>query len=128
MKYILTILRCPYVAGNTITVRLEPHKESIAALITHVFEPFTLSCVMVVRLFQKERLGEPTVLKLFDRRFASQLREEAEAEPWTMGFEARYHRFIQNGSAADFITTLEEDPMSEDEKGDAAKKRGIPTP
>ena len=75
----------------------------------------------VVRLFQKERLGEPTVLKLFDRRFASQLREEAEAEPWTMGFEARYHRFIQNGSAADFITTLEEDSMSEDEEGDAAK-------
>ena len=38
-----------------------------------------------------------------------------------MEFEARYHRFIQNGSAADFITTLEEDSMSEDEEGDAAK-------
>lgn len=121
MKYILTIFRCPYVAGNTITVQLEPHKESIAALITHVFEPFTLSCVMVVRLFQKEGLGKPTVLKLFDRRFASQLREEAEAEPWTMESEAQYHRFIQNGGAAEFITSLEEDSMSEDEEGDVAK-------
>lgn len=122
MKYILTIFRCPYVAGNTITVQLEPHKESITALITHVFEPFTLSCVMVVRLFQKEGLGKPTVLKLFDRRFASRLREEAEAEPWTMGPETQYHRFIQNGGAAEFITSLEEDSMSEDEEGDAAKK------
>ena len=31
---------------------------------------YSLVCE-VVRLFQKERLGEPTVLKLFDRRFAS---------------------------------------------------------
>lgn len=108
-------------AGNTITVQLEPHKESIAALITHVFEPFTLSCVMVVRLLQKEGLGKPTVLKLFDRRFASQLREEAEAEPWTMESEAQYHRFIQNGGAAEFITSLEEDSMSEDEEGDMVK-------
>ena len=110
-------------AGNTITVQLEPHKESIAALITHVFEPFTLSCVMVVRLFQKEGLGNPTVLKLFDRRFASQLREEAEVEPWTMESEAQYHRFIQNGSAAEFITSFDEDYMSEDEEEDVAKKR-----
>lgn len=78
---------------------------------------------MVVRLFQKEGLGNPTVLKLFDRRFASQLREEAEVEPWTMESEAQYHRFIQNGSAAEFITSFDEDYMSEDEEEDVAKKR-----
>ena len=72
-----------------------------------VFEPFTLSCVMVVRL-SRSRLASKgnMVLKIFDRRFASQIREEQEASPWTPDIEKEYHQFATEGGASSFTANL----------------------
>ena len=78
------------------------------ALITHVFEPFTLSCVMVIRLHQNKGLGEPMVLKLFDRRFATQCRRDAKAKQWTLESEIQYQKFIETGGASELIADIKE--------------------
>lgn len=109
--------RSPYVVGNTILLRLEDQQE-ISATITKSFEPFTLSCAMVV-LLDSPALGLEghMVLKLFDRRFAAQLRRDYEIDPWSMDTEQQYYRFIADGSASNFITRLNSDNALIDEEG-----------
>lgn len=48
------------------------------------------------------------VLKLFDRRFATQLRRDEHAAPWTLDSEIQYRKFIENGGAKELITNMEE--------------------
>ncbi|KAJ5197515.1 hypothetical protein N7449_007994 [Penicillium cf. viridicatum] len=54
------------------------------ARIIKLFEPFTLSSVMVVRIACSDlALEGDMALKLFDRRFATQLRKDEKLRPWT---------------------------------------------
>lgn len=46
------------------------------------------------------------VLKVFDRRFASQLREDQDASPWTLDIEKEYHQFAIDGRASSFTAKL----------------------
>lgn len=67
----------PYFAGNMIALQLGVlYNQHVAAEITQVFEPFTLSSVMVV-LLNSPALGleGPVLLAFFNRRFAVQLRK-----------------------------------------------------
>lgn len=61
---------------------------------------------MIVRVHQEEGFSEPMVLKIFDRRFATQLREDSKAKPWTLESEVQYHRLIENGGVAELIPTF----------------------
>lgn len=61
---------------------------------------------MIVRVHQEEGFSEPMVLKIFDRRFATQLREDSKAKPWTLESEEHYHRLIENGGVAELVPTL----------------------
>lgn len=83
------------------------YNQHVAAEITQVFEPFTLSSAMVV-LLNSSALGleGPVVLKFFDRRFAVQLRKDEHARPWASDIEQKYHQFILDGGASEFITKL----------------------
>lgn len=101
---ILVHSRCPYVVGNRIILRLgAPYNDEMAeARITEVFEPFTLACVMVVQLNSPALgLSGNMVLKLFDRHFASQAKENKKADSWTLDIEQQYHRFILDGGESD---------------------------
>lgn len=69
--------RSPYIVGK-VTPERKP------GLITKIFKPFTLSCVMVVQLDEfpgPGLLGTLMVLEIFDRRLATHLGEEYDIGP-----------------------------------------------
>ncbi|KAJ9491106.1 hypothetical protein VN97_g2159 [Penicillium thymicola] len=101
--------QCPYVVGNTIKLHLKTKDNEVLtdARIIKLFEPFTLSSVMVVRISCSDlTLEGDMVLKLFDRRFATQLRKDEKLRPWTSDIESNYHQFVLDGGASQFITEL----------------------
>lgn len=74
---------------------------STDARIIKLFEPFTLSSVMVVRVTCSDLALEGNmVLKLFDRRFARQLRKNEKLRPWTSDIERDYHQFVLDGGVS----------------------------
>lgn len=98
--------------GNTIKLdlKIKDVEVSTNARIIKLFEPFTLSCVMVVRISCPNlTLEGDMVLKLFDRRFATQLREDDNIRPWTPEIERAYHQFVNDGGASRFIADLNND-------------------
>lgn len=117
--------RCPYTVGNVIRLRLvtsnnnnnnnnEKNKKNgngkniitaANAKIIKVFEPFTLSCAMVVQL-DAPHPRDYLVLKLFDRRFATEARQDVEIKPWSLDIESQYHQFVLGGGASEFIKEL----------------------
>ncbi|RAQ47418.1 hypothetical protein AFGD_008750 [Aspergillus flavus] len=112
--------KCPYVVGNTIKLRSGApyNQQEITAQITRVFEPFTLSCAMMVLLDHPALgLAGHLVLKLFNRRFAAQLRKDDKLNPWTPETERQYHDFILDGSASEFITRRNTNGKMAEEEG-----------
>jgi hypothetical protein len=108
------------VVGNTVDLQLHsPYDgQTTKATIIKVFEPFTLSCVMVVRLdCHTLELEGDMVLKLFDRRFATQLREDENIKPWTSDIETGYHQLIRDGGVEKLLNT---DNESADEGSDTS--------
>ncbi|KAJ6035967.1 hypothetical protein N7540_000246 [Penicillium herquei] len=106
--------KCPYVDGNVIKLHLEagPDKKTATtnATVIRVFEPFTLSSVMMVRISCPDlALNGDMVLKVFDRRFAIQLRKDEKIQPWTADVEKDYHHFVHDGRAEEFIAALNSD-------------------
>ncbi|KAF2432674.1 hypothetical protein EJ08DRAFT_677542 [Tothia fuscella] len=80
----------PYSPGNTLVVQVES-SQSCTATIIKTFEPFTLSCVVLVQVdCPLLQLKGEYVLKLFDRRFATQLREDNKVSPWNPQLEDQY--------------------------------------
>ena len=94
----------PYEAGKTLTLRTK--SETLIVRIISVIQPSTLSCVMLI-----ESINDwgPTILKLFDWRYATQLRKDNKVDLWTQSHEDAYRAFVENGDAARFITTLDDD-------------------
>ncbi|KAE8415951.1 hypothetical protein BDV36DRAFT_310589 [Aspergillus pseudocaelatus] len=58
------------------------------------------------------------VLKLFDRRFAVQLRKDHKVNPWTSDIERQYHDFVLDGCASEFIIKLNTDSKMAEDEGD----------
>ncbi|KAJ5100271.1 hypothetical protein N7456_006323 [Penicillium angulare] len=115
---------CPYVAGNSIALRLKtPHNEAqVDAKIVRIFEPFTLSCVMVVRIDCPALDldgNDDIVLKVFDRRFAKQARDNYKMQPWSLELEKDYNHFISCEGGLEFANALpsgtEEPPRTQDD-------------
>ena len=72
------------------------------ASIIKVFEPFTLSCVVIIQLDHPPFKGR-FLLKLYDRRFATQLRRDEKASPWCPQIESKYLEFVRDGRASEFF-------------------------
>lgn len=83
------------------------------ARIVRVFEPFNLSCVMVVRIecpaFALDG-NEDVVLKVWDRRFAQQVRKNGKMQPWSLELEKEYVQFAGDDVGLKFINALPENP------------------
>lgn len=113
---------CPYTVGNILQLHPEePHEEQvIEARITKVFEPFTLSCVVAVSIeSQVPTLTGEFALKLFDRRFVTEVRKEQDISPWTPHLEQQYHQFILDGGASKLIDDINDDVIDPAEDGDS---------
>jgi len=113
--------KCPYVVGNIVKLKLKPvhsQQQEVTAKITKIFEPFTFSCAMVVNLIHSTSLlalnNHQVVLKIFDRRFATQFRRDEHASlHTTTDIERQYHQFVRDGGAANFIANYD---ASDDEE------------
>jgi hypothetical protein len=58
------------------------------------------------------------ILKLYDRRFAAQLRKDQTNDPWTTDRESAYIDFVRSGRAQDFLDKLRnDDNFEEPEEG-----------
>lgn len=70
--------------------------------------PYTLSCVMIVQLwdFPTKGLGEPRVLKVFDHRLTTGFQENYRVGPWSEEIEQQYHQSIQSGRADEYMAHL----------------------
>jgi hypothetical protein len=123
----MEITQSPYVVGNTLHLQLrdEQAHPQIDATITRIITPFTLSCVAEVTIssFGLAAIPQGTraILKLFDRRFASQIREEDNGlKPWTSGVENDYRKYLfEDETASSFIARLETEglPFIYEERG-----------
>ncbi|ODM18947.1 hypothetical protein SI65_05564 [Aspergillus cristatus] len=113
---------CPYAVGNIISLQLDAshNQQTVEAKITRVFEPFTLSCVMLVSL-EPPVLGldDQMVLKLFDRRFVVEFREMWGIDSWTPDIEQQFQQFVMDNSGSEFITRLKADDKLVDKEGDS---------
>ena len=87
--------------GKIVTICLDKTRFA-DAIILKVFEPFTLSCVLLVQLCDDQLSGQ-FVLKLYDRRFAAQLRKDRRLPLWTAQLESRYREFVRKGHASQFF-------------------------
>lgn len=76
-------------------------QSSVQIRVQKLEQPWTLSCGMVAVLIHSAD-GESNIafLKLFDRRWAHQLRSDKGIPPWTAQLEAAYAEFLQSGEAA----------------------------
>lgn len=91
--------------------------ETISCKIIKVFEPSTLSCVMEVQLLNQPE-NQHAVLKLCDRRFASQLRSDQKIGPLTVAKETAFGDFVKSGDASQFVDRLRnDDDFNEPEEG-----------
>ncbi|KAJ5928364.1 hypothetical protein N7466_007320 [Penicillium verhagenii] len=115
---------CPYTVGNVIKIHLKTADGLEAtedANIIKAFEPFTLSSVVLIRMTCSTLgLQGNMILKLFDRRFATQLREDEKIRPWTLDTEMEYHQFILDGGASDFVTQINDGETPEGSTWSAA--------
>ncbi|KAM3081446.1 hypothetical protein ACMFMG_004910 [Clarireedia jacksonii] len=92
--------------------------QSILCKILKLYEPQTLSCVMEVELMGGHLGNKHAVLKLYDRKFATQLRSDHKVGPLTHMKEERFRAFVESGGASKFVERLRtDDEFEEPEEG-----------
>ena len=93
----------PYEAGKTLTLSTE--SETLIARVVRLIQPSTFSCVMLV---ESVKDWGPTILKLYDWRYATELRKYQKVGTWTQSHADAYRAFVENGDAAKFVMTLDD--------------------
>lgn len=87
--------------------QLGPQKQLMTASIIEAFEPFTMSCAMVVRLHghpdHQQGLGKPMVLKVYSRRFTKKPREHHQILLWRKELEEQHHQLIHKDSSGIYL-------------------------
>lgn len=92
--------------------------ESLKVRIKKPYQPWTLSCGMEVDILQPATKHSRAFLKLYDWRFAVQLREDHKMVPWTTNHETTYIEFVRSGCARDLLEKLRhDDEFEEPEEG-----------
>lgn len=76
------------------------------AKIANVYKPSTASIVMEVVILTAQNTMFRAVLKLFDRRFCPQLRNELFLQPYSSTLQAAYLEFIRTGDASRYLAWL----------------------
>lgn len=101
-----------YYENQVLSLNIEPSHGSLKARskvrlrVQKLQQPWTLSCGMVAVILDGSE-GEATVfLKLFDKRWAHQLRSDNGIQPWTTHVEESYANFVQSGQVTDFVDKL----------------------
>ncbi|KAG9526412.1 hypothetical protein KCU93_g5508, partial [Aureobasidium melanogenum] len=96
---------CSYHPGNEILLKTFEEGTPIKAIIIKYF-PATLSCCMVIRFVEPAIFNNTSqcVLKLYDRRFSTQHRDDWDAPSWTPEIEQQYNDFIDCGDAEEFFS------------------------
>ena len=116
--------------GQILTFKLQSDEQAtsppLQLRIKRLRQPWTLSCGMVVEVLQdpQNRVTQPIVfLKLYDRRFAAQLRKDNKFDDWSGTVEQSYADFAWNGGAESFLQRLHDDKGfgDEDDKWDAVE-------
>ncbi|KAL9107117.1 MAG: hypothetical protein Q9187_008471 [Circinaria calcarea] len=114
---------CPYDDGNILTLQiygetnLHPHPTGpIECKILKYYRLSTLSCVMQVEIDTLCSQGKRFILKLYDHRFATQLRADEKVEPFTPLHQTAYWDFVESGRASNLLAWLEEDESLEEDK------------
>ncbi|KAK4496493.1 hypothetical protein PRZ48_012473 [Zasmidium cellare] len=110
------------VLSLNITSQEQDVTRTVTAKILELRQPFTLSCVMIVEVISADLNDlEPqskAVLKLYDRRFAAQLRKDEGVPPWSESAEEAFLELVRSGEAATFVHKLRnEDDFEEPDEG-----------
>lgn len=120
-----TLPNSPYEKGKVLTLNVtedgssSPH--TITLRILRSIQPRTLSCIMEVEILTGSTShAQHAILKLFDWRYATQLRHDDRVGPWTPDHEDTYRTFVEEGGAATFVTALE-DHSVDDQDWDTAR-------
>lgn len=102
-----------YDVGQILTLNVLPEQTSpsseLRVRVRQLQKPRTLSCAMVVDILDgcnQEIQPATAFLKLFDRRFADQLRRDNGIDPWTKSMEESYITFVHGGGVHHFLHDL----------------------
>ncbi|KAK1762400.1 hypothetical protein QBC33DRAFT_623724 [Phialemonium atrogriseum] len=102
-----------YDVGQILTLNVLPEQTSpsseLRVRVRQLQKPRTLSCAMVVDILDgcnQEIQPATAFLKLFDRRFADQLRRDNGIDPWTKSMEESYIKFVHGGGVHHFLHDL----------------------
>jgi hypothetical protein len=108
-----------YRAGELLTLRrVDDDDDNSYQVITVKFQklqqPWTLSCGMVVEMLDISPGGindgaaarQTVFLKLYDWRFATQLRDDGGIEPWTEAFGNEYAEMVMRDDVDGFVEKL----------------------
>jgi hypothetical protein len=111
----------PFRENTTLDLLLDHDGQTSAPATVKVLRchnPSTLSCVLEVELSDPTMCSHRMILKLYDRRFSTQLRADEKVQPWTPEREAKFRDFVHSGSALQFYNQLcNEDDFEEPEEG-----------
>lgn len=115
----------PYEEGKSLTLNVTKNvpsnKHTIKLQILRSIQPNTLSCVMEVQvLADSTKYAKHSILKLYDWRYATQLRQDNRVGRWTPYHEDTYRTFVEESGAATFISALEHDSI-DDQSWDTAR-------
>ena len=120
--------RSPYEEGKTlilsVTEGVPPTKHTIKLRILRLIQPNTLSCVMEVDVLEVSGSTKPakhSILKLYDWRYATQLRQDYGVDQWDPYHEDIYRTFVEEGGAKEFVSFLEDDTSVDDQPWDTAR-------
>ena len=89
-------MESPYWPGNTLKLRYLQTSHILDVKIQHMYEPFTLSVVLRVEVINEPlpcfnvKQHDVVIVKLFDRRFSTDMRDQENASTYTTQLEQEY--------------------------------------
>lgn len=112
----------PYKAGELLALRLVNDSSQVMVKIQKSQPQWTLSCGMIVDVLGSpgtngvngNSAAQTVFLKLYDWRFATQLRDEGVTEPWTEELGNEYAKMVMRDEVNDFFKKLSDEDFYEE--------------
>ncbi|CAG9990798.1 unnamed protein product [Clonostachys byssicola] len=116
-----------YQNAESLSLMAGPERTPLKVKIRKLITPSTLSCGMVVDILDAPgNLSLPTTafLKLYDRRFATQRRQDQKVDdPWTPDIDLELLEYSRNGEAGKFLVDYDDDPENNEFDDDWPRAR-----
>ncbi|KAL2204470.1 hypothetical protein CC79DRAFT_1132939 [Sarocladium strictum] len=99
--------------GSDLRLQVSKPEGIIEAKVMKLLQPWTLSAVMAIRIISQPeglQIPSPVILKLYDRRFSTEAREEWKAAEWKPETEKPLLELSRSGEARKLMDDLEDDP------------------